>query len=202
MTEDRELSPAEHEALERSAGARIGRWEHSEARELKIWRDAIAYAEQQQGGDVVLIARCPEHGLHGQRTTCFECGGLVDQVPFTAAEQRHVERQASADELRYLPVFRRALERIADVGYTTAKDATNIARKALADRPEPRDHDREALATVTGELERAEQQKAKLRSALERIDRSGAVGPLAHEIGPLAHEIARAALAATTEDET
>lgn len=29
----------------------------------------------------VLIARCPEHGLHGQREACFECGGPVEQVP-------------------------------------------------------------------------------------------------------------------------
>lgn len=27
-----------------------------------------------------LIARCPEHGLHGERTECFECGGPVEQV--------------------------------------------------------------------------------------------------------------------------
>jgi hypothetical protein len=31
--------------------------------------------------EVILAARCPEHGLHGERTTCFECGGPVEQVP-------------------------------------------------------------------------------------------------------------------------
>lgn len=30
--------------------------------------------------DAVNIARCPEHGLHGERTECFICGGPVEQV--------------------------------------------------------------------------------------------------------------------------
>lgn len=29
----------------------------------------------------VEIARCPEHGLHGERTECFVCGGDVERVP-------------------------------------------------------------------------------------------------------------------------
>jgi hypothetical protein len=29
----------------------------------------------------VLIARCPEHGLHGERDSCFVCDGPVEQVP-------------------------------------------------------------------------------------------------------------------------
>ena len=33
----------------------------------------------------VLIACCPEHGLHGERTECFVCGGEVEQVAMTAA---------------------------------------------------------------------------------------------------------------------
>lgn len=31
------------------------------------------------------IARCPEHGLHGERTDCFACGGPVEQVPMVPA---------------------------------------------------------------------------------------------------------------------
>lgn len=31
--------------------------------------------------DVVYIARCPVHGLHGERHECFVCGGDVEQVP-------------------------------------------------------------------------------------------------------------------------
>jgi hypothetical protein len=33
------------------------------------------------GYGVVNIARCPQHGLHGERTECHVCGGLVEQVP-------------------------------------------------------------------------------------------------------------------------
>lgn len=36
--------------------------------------------------DVVTIARCPEHGLHGERTECFVCGGPVEQVRMVPAE--------------------------------------------------------------------------------------------------------------------
>lgn len=31
-------------------------------------------------GIIVQIARCPDHGLHGSRETCFECGGPVEQI--------------------------------------------------------------------------------------------------------------------------
>lgn len=31
--------------------------------------------------DILHIARCPEHGLHGCRTECFVCGAVVEQVP-------------------------------------------------------------------------------------------------------------------------
>jgi hypothetical protein len=33
----------------------------------------------------VLIARCPEHGLHGERSECFVCGGPVEHVPMVPA---------------------------------------------------------------------------------------------------------------------
>lgn len=33
----------------------------------------------------VKIARCPEHGLHGERSECFVCGGPVDQVEMVPA---------------------------------------------------------------------------------------------------------------------
>jgi hypothetical protein len=35
--------------------------------------------------EVVNIARCPEHGLHGERQECFVCGGEVEQVPMIHA---------------------------------------------------------------------------------------------------------------------
>ena len=34
---------------------------------------------------LVYIARCPEHGLHGERTECFVCGGPVERVAMTPA---------------------------------------------------------------------------------------------------------------------
>lgn len=34
---------------------------------------------------VVNIARCPEHGLHGERTECFICGADVEQVEMAPA---------------------------------------------------------------------------------------------------------------------
>ncbi len=34
----------------------------------------------------VCIARCPEHGLHGERQECFVCGGPVEQVLMAPAE--------------------------------------------------------------------------------------------------------------------
>lgn len=48
---------------------------------------------------VFLFARCPEHGLHGERDDCFVCSGPVEHVPMVTAEQfRRV--QAQRDELR------------------------------------------------------------------------------------------------------
>ena len=32
-------------------------------------------------GETYYIARCPVHGLHGERQECFVCGGPVEQVP-------------------------------------------------------------------------------------------------------------------------
>lgn len=34
--------------------------------------------------DVVLVARCPVHGLHGKRESCFVCDATVEQVPMIA----------------------------------------------------------------------------------------------------------------------
>ena len=34
----------------------------------------------------VYIARCAEHGLHGDRTRCFICGAPVEQVPMIPVE--------------------------------------------------------------------------------------------------------------------
>lgn len=36
--------------------------------------------------DVVYIAKCPTHGLHGERQECFVCGGPVEQVAMMPVE--------------------------------------------------------------------------------------------------------------------
>jgi len=44
--------------------------------------------------DVVHIARCPVHGLHGERSECFVCGGPVEQVAVmpVGVSRRHLRR--------------------------------------------------------------------------------------------------------------
>jgi NTP pyrophosphatase (non-canonical NTP hydrolase) len=39
------------------------------------------------GAQMYYIARCPEHGLHGERDECFVCGGPVEKVPMVEAVQ-------------------------------------------------------------------------------------------------------------------
>lgn len=40
-----------------------------------------------------MVARCDEHGLHGERTECFVCGGRVEQIPMVhARESERVQR--------------------------------------------------------------------------------------------------------------
>jgi hypothetical protein len=61
--------------------------------------------------DEVTIARCPQHGLHGARQTCFACGGPVEQVAFVPAERL----RAVEEEVRLLgvePFLIRAAERL------------------------------------------------------------------------------------------
>ena len=41
----------------------------------------------------VNIARCPEHGLHGERTECFVCGRPVEQVPMVEKAPVEAERE-------------------------------------------------------------------------------------------------------------
>jgi hypothetical protein len=50
--------------------------------------------------EAVYIARCPEHGLHGERSECFVCGGPVERV-LMAPVSPAVEEPGEA--LRYSP---------------------------------------------------------------------------------------------------
>ena len=60
----------------------------------------------------VYIARCPEHGLHGQRDSCFVCGGPVEQVPF-------VERDSSPAESRLPDEFWDGIKAAKSLGVVT-----------------------------------------------------------------------------------
>lgn len=59
----------------------------------------------------VFIARCPEHGLHGEREECFVCGGPVEQVemvevrslPADNTDALLAEARALADEWQSRP---------------------------------------------------------------------------------------------------
>lgn len=57
-------------AHEANAQAGLGMWFASLTRE----------SHESSSVEVVEIARCPIHGLHGERDECFECGGPVEKV--------------------------------------------------------------------------------------------------------------------------
>ena len=71
---------------------------------------------------VVQIARCPEHGLHGERTECFACGGPVEQVPM-------VEAALLDEAIEAL----RELIRTGDVGSVCSRSQAAEYTKALRD---------------------------------------------------------------------
>lgn len=50
--------------------------------------------------EIVHIARCPEHGLHGCRQECFVCGGPVEQVPMVEVDGRVCARPECGRSLR------------------------------------------------------------------------------------------------------
>jgi hypothetical protein len=74
----------------------------------------------------VKIARCPEHGLHGERDTCFVCGGPVEQVDVIPAEELWVPFGYTAAESR-------ELERtVAELVARGSAKEPHIARRAIA----------------------------------------------------------------------
>ena len=53
---------------------------------------------------ILLIAKCPVHGLHGERQDCFICSGPVEQVPMVPlpAYEAEVGKLAKAlNQLRH-----------------------------------------------------------------------------------------------------
>jgi hypothetical protein len=77
----------------------------------------------------VSIARCPEHGLHGERDACFVCGGPVEQVAM-------VDAAVAADRDHWIRLFNRlenAVRRHAEAkGWTDeADDALHAAHRSV-----------------------------------------------------------------------
>jgi hypothetical protein len=65
-----------------------------------------------RGHDVVFVAHCPEHGLHGERDTCFVCGGSVQHVPMIHVIELVKQTQRTAEAMSALGV---ALNAMAEV---------------------------------------------------------------------------------------
>jgi hypothetical protein len=72
----------------------------------------------------VNIARCPKHGLHGQRSTCYACGDHVEQVPMVpvadvrdwVAEMRdQVATRRATNAPGFEEEFKQGIERALDL---------------------------------------------------------------------------------------
>lgn len=50
--------------------------------EIVVWQEATRALDEIEANQAnpQRFARCPKHGLHGCRDTCFVCGGPVEQV--------------------------------------------------------------------------------------------------------------------------
>lgn len=53
--------------------------------------------------EIFEIARCPEHGLHGDRRWCFVCGGPVERAEFAPKADYDRLRAAIEDYLLWRP---------------------------------------------------------------------------------------------------
>lgn len=75
--------------------------------------------------EIVYFARCPEHGLHGCRTRCFECGEEAEQVPMVALVFYEQLRDALQRIIHHVPVGERSLAvcEIVAVAATALHDA-------------------------------------------------------------------------------
>lgn len=95
--------------------------------------------------EVVNIARCPEHGIHGERDECFVCGGSVQQLPMIHAATLVEAVQRTAEAMSALNV---ALATLAEVrGHLTPGMRAGTAEAcALIDRGVPKIRQRLAQA--------------------------------------------------------
>jgi hypothetical protein len=55
------------------------------------------------------IARCPEHGIHGERDECFVCGGPVQKLPMVDAFTLVEAIQRTAEAMSALGVAQAAM---------------------------------------------------------------------------------------------
>ncbi len=93
--------------------------------------------------EAVYIARCPEHGLHGERKDCFVCGGPVEQVPMVPAKANvryFLDRAVAAEDRaekaeEHVERLRRAVSAAMAMDPTTASQALSwIGRAENAER--------------------------------------------------------------------
>lgn len=97
-------------------------------------------------GRITHIALCPEHGLHGERTECYVCGGPVEQVPMVPAgstrEAPRAER-AAADALdAVLMRFAEGENPTADLIDKAADLVSIVKRDAVPAAPQGHDWER------------------------------------------------------------
>lgn len=71
--------------------------------------------------NVVHIARCPDHGLHGARRTCFICEREVEQVAMVTLEQYEALREALGTVLDAIDAMPGVHNPNRAVGYSCAR---------------------------------------------------------------------------------
>lgn len=90
-------------------------------------------------GSIVWIARCPVHGIHGERTECFECGRPVQQVPMVVVGALAVDEVFDAEELlRWAETYGHPEEwaKRAQAAHTRGEEAEERAERAETERDE------------------------------------------------------------------
>jgi hypothetical protein len=106
----------------------------------------------------IKIACCDQHGLHGQRNSCFECGGPVAQIEFVSLSDHRVEVEALDTKLEE-----------AEGDAQLAHDEAFTARAALDVEKRLHGETDVELEKEAERAEQAEQQAASLRGEVERL---------------------------------
>ena len=82
---------------------------------------------------IVWIARCPEHGLHGQRDECFVCGQRVERVPLLPVTRGDMGRMIDGVAA---PLLRRLQAAYRDLDAASGCEANGPNSTAHASRTE------------------------------------------------------------------